>query len=79
MNTIITLKDNLYSMKGRLSAVKDNFKKKCGGKEVIMEFALGAIAVALAIVFRTQLKTVIESVGSSFSTKITELFTIASS
>ena len=66
-------------MRNHFDTAKDNFKKKCGGKEVIMEFALGAIAVALAIVFRTQLKTVIETVGTSFSSKITELFTIASS
>ena len=39
-----------------------------------MEFALGAIAVALAVVFRGQLKNVIETVGSSFSEKISALF-----
>ena len=48
--------------------------KKCGGKEVIMEFALGAIAIVLALLFREQLQGVIETVGSSFSGKITALF-----
>ena len=49
-------------------------KKKNGGKEVIMEFALGAIAIVLALVFREQLQDVILNVGSSFSGKITSLF-----
>lgn len=51
-----------------------NGKKKDGGKEVIMEFALGAIAIVLALVFREQLQNVIETVGSTFSDKITSLF-----
>lgn len=49
-------------------------KKKIGGKEVIMEFALGAIAVVLAVVFREQLEAVITTVGKTFSEKITSLF-----
>ncbi len=49
--------------------------RKHGGKEIIMEFALGAIAVVLAVVFRDQLETVISTVGSSFSDKINALFT----
>lgn len=53
--------------------------KKRGGKEIIMEFALGAIAVALALVFRTQLTEVITTVGGSFSEKISALFTSLSS
>ncbi len=54
--------------------MKRNFKIKNGGKEVIMEFALGAIAVVLALVFRNQLENVITTVGSSFAAKIAELF-----
>ncbi|GEM_PF-3437321 len=49
--------------------------RKCGGKEIIMEFALGAIAVVLAVVFREQLETVIQTVGGSFAEKISALFT----
>lgn len=49
--------------------------RKCGGKEIIMEFALGAIAVVLAVVFREQLETVIKTVGGSFAEKISTLFT----
>ena len=49
--------------------------RKCGGKEIIMEFALGAIAVVLAVVFREQLETVIKTVGGSFAEKISALFT----
>ena len=48
--------------------------RRNGGKEVIMEFALGAIAIVLALVFREQLQGVIETVGSSFSGKISSLF-----
>lgn len=51
-----------------------NGEKKAGGKEVIMEFALGAIAIVLALLFREQLQDVIMSVGSTFSGKITSLF-----
>lgn len=40
-----------------------------------MEFALGAIAVVLAVVFREQLETVIKTVGGSFAEKISALFT----
>ena len=59
--------------------IKGKFARKRGGKEIIMEFALGAIAVVLAILFRDQLKTIIQTVGSSFSEKITALFTSISS
>ena len=56
------------------SGVVNMTEKKCGGKEVIMEFALGAIAVVLAVVFRDELQGVIETVGATFSGKITSLF-----
>ena len=63
----------------KLMTIKDNFKKKLGGKEIIMEFCLGAIAVVLAIVFRDQLRTIITTVGGAFSEKVTALFTSVSS
>lgn len=50
------------------------YKKKCGGKEVIMEFALGAIAVVIAIVFREQLQSVVSTIGTTFNQKIQSLF-----
>lgn len=64
---------------GKISGYKVNhaaglYKKKCGGKEVIMEFALGAIAVVIAIVFRDQLQTVVSTIGSTFNEKIQSLF-----
>ena len=58
-----------------MKLLKEKLYKKCGGKEVIMEFALGAIAVVLAVVFREQLQNVITIVGSSFTEKISALFT----
>lgn len=58
----------------KIAEGKNNLKRKLGGKEVIMEFALGAIAVVLAVVFREQLENVIKTVGNTFSSKITNLF-----
>jgi len=55
--------------------MKMNLSKKCGGKEVIMEFALGAIAIVLAIVFREQLQEVVSTIGTTFNQKIQSLFT----
>lgn len=74
-NKIMTIKDNVKrNLTGRC-----DFRKKLGGKEIIMEFCLGAIAVVLAIVFRDQLKDVIENVGGAFSEKVTALFTAVNS
>ena len=39
-----------------------------------MEFALGAIAVVIAIVFRDQLQAVVSTIGSTFNEKIQSLF-----
>ena len=50
-------------------------KRKHGGKEIIMEFALAAIAVVLAILFRDQIEDVVSTIGTTFSTKINEIFT----
>lgn len=50
------------------------YKNKCGGKEVIMEFALGAIAIVIAIIFRDQLQNVVSTIGSTFNEKIQSLF-----
>ncbi|MCI8308448.1 MAG: hypothetical protein HFH14_10425 [Lachnospiraceae bacterium] len=52
----------------------ETYKKKSGGKEVIMEFALGAIAVVIAIVFREQLQAVVSTIGATFNEKIQSLF-----
>jgi len=53
---------------------KINLTKKSGGKEVIMEFALGAIAIVLAIVFRDQLHDVVTTIGTTFNQKIQSIF-----
>ncbi len=50
-------------------------KKKLGGKEIIMEFALAAIAVVLALLFRDQIEDVISTIGTTFTTKINGIFT----
>jgi hypothetical protein len=57
-----------YYMTGKLT------RKKSGGKEVIMEFALGAIAIVLAIVFRDELSSVLGTVATTFNQKIQSVF-----
>ncbi len=59
---------------GKVNTVLYKSRQKCGGKEIIMEFAIGAIAIVLALVFREQLETVIKTVGGSFTEKISSLF-----
>lgn len=58
----------------KMSGTNETYNKKCGGKEVIMEFALGAIAVVIAIVFRDQLQAVVSTIGATFNEKIQSLF-----
>ncbi|MBE5928465.1 MAG: hypothetical protein E7267_03710 [Lachnospiraceae bacterium] len=57
------------------NAVLASEKRKHGGKEIIMEFALAAIAVVLAMLFRDQIEDVISTLGTTFSTKINSIFT----
>lgn len=69
------LKNTANNIMTKVNSALYSTRRKCGGKEIIMEFAIGAIAVVLAMVFREQLETVIKTVGSSFTEKITSLFT----
>ncbi len=48
---------------------------KPGGKEVIVEFVLMVVAVAVGYLFKDQIKTLISSLGSNVSEKITAMFT----
>ena len=69
MNRFMKRMDRIYYyMTGKLN------RKKGGGKEVIMEFALGAIAVVLAIVFRDELSSVLGTVATTFNQKIQSVF-----
>lgn len=73
MSRINKLSDKLYYyVTGKMhEKIKT---KKSGGKEVIMEFALGAIAIVLAIVFRDELKNVLGTVATTFNQKIQSVF-----
>lgn len=50
---------------------KDN-----GGKEIIVELGLAAIAVALLLVYRTEINTLVTGIMSQATTTIGNLFTI---
>lgn len=45
-----------------------------GGKEIIVELGLTVVAVALIVVFRDSIKTLVDSIMSSATTTITGLF-----
>ena len=45
-----------------------------GGKEIIVELGLTVVAVALIVVFREQIKTLVDSIMTSATTTITGLF-----
>ena len=57
-------------MKSALMA-KDN-----GGKEIIVELGLAAIAVALLLVYRTEINTLVTGIMNQATTTIGNLFTI---
>ncbi|SCP99063.1 hypothetical protein [Anaerobium acetethylicum] len=57
-------------MKGKL------LTKKRGGKEILMELGLSLVAVVLLILFRDQIKIVLETIIALVSTKIQALFTM---
>ena len=49
-------------------------KKDKGGKELIIEMGLTVIGVALLVVFRGQIKTLVDNIMSQATTTITGLF-----
>lgn len=51
-------------------------KKDHGGKEIIVELGLAAIAVALLLVYRTEINTLVTGIMSQATTTIGNLFTI---
>ena len=68
-------KDNVAAVmpKDNLAAV---LAKDKGGKEIIVELGLAAIAVALLMVYRTEIKTLVTGIMSQATTTIGNLFTI---
>ena len=49
-------------------------KKDKGGKEIIVELGLTVVAVALIVVFRTEIKGLVDSIMSTATTTINGLF-----
>ena len=63
-------KNKAQEMKAAMMA-KDN-----GGKEIIVELGLAAIAVALLLVYRTEINTLVTGIMNQATTTIGNLFTI---
>lgn len=51
-------------------------RKDKGGKEIIVELGLAGIAVALLLVYRTQINTLVTGIMNQATTAIQGLFTI---
>ena len=69
-NLVNKAKNKAQEMKAAMMA-KDN-----GGKEIIVELGLAAIAVALLMVYRTEINTLVTGIMSQATTTIGNLFTI---
>ena len=46
-----------------------------GGKEIIVELGLTVVAVALIVIFRGEIKSLVDNIMSQATTTITNLFT----
>ena len=69
-NLVNKAKNKVQEMKAAVMA-KDN-----GGKEIIVELGLAAIAVALLMVYRTEINGLVTGIMSQATTTIGNLFTI---
>ena len=69
-NLVNKAKNKAQEMKVAVMA-KDN-----GGKEIIVELGLAAIAVALLLVYRTEINTLVTGIMTQATTTIGNLFTI---
>ena len=69
-NLVNKAKNKAQEMKAAVMA-KDN-----GGKEIIVELGLAAIAVALLVVYRGQINTLVTGIMGEATTAIIRLFTI---
>jgi hypothetical protein len=49
-------------------------KKDCGGKEIIIEIGLAVIGVALLIVYRNQIATLVKNLMANITSKIDNMF-----
>ena len=69
-NLVCKAKNKVQEMKAAVMA-KDN-----GGKEIIVELGLAAIAVALLVVYRGQINTLVTGIMGEATTAINGLFRI---
>lgn len=68
------MKNQVMSAKKGMCAVLG--KKDHGGKEIIVELGLAAIAVALLMVYRTEINTLVTNIMNQATTTIGNLFSI---
>lgn len=52
----------------------NRLKKDQGGKEILVELGLAVVAIALLVIFKSSLKTAIETIASALQTAINNLF-----
>ena len=72
----LLVKANNTAMEMTAGAKAALAKKDHGGKEIIVELGLAAIAVALLLVYRTEINTLVTGIMSQATTTIGNLFTI---
>ena len=67
-NLAVKAKNKAQEMKAAIMASDK------GGKEIIIDLGLTVVAVALIVVFRDNIKTLVDSIMSQATTTITGLF-----
>lgn len=67
-NLVIKAKSKAQEMKAAVLATDK------GGKEIIVELGLTVVAVALIVVFRDQIKILVDNIMGQATTTITNLF-----
>ena len=69
------MKNLVCKAKNRVQGIATSvMKKDKGGKEIIVELGLTVVAVALIVVFRDQIKTLVDNIMGTATTTITGLF-----
>ena len=70
------MKNLVCKAKNRVQGIATSvMKKDKGGKEIIVELGLTVVAVALIVVFRTEIKELVDGIMTAATTTITRLFT----
>lgn len=70
-NLAVRAKNKAQEMKAKVMASDK------GGKEIIVELGLTVVAVALIVVFRDNIKTLVDTIMGQATTTITGLFNFA--